>query len=96
MNPGTAAANFTDATFADSPAAFHVTSGTFSFADGHVESHKWLDGSTLLLQILPTSIRITMAVPVNWQPKLIASVISNGLATTIPARRIRDGPVASK
>jgi hypothetical protein len=34
--------------FGDSPAAFHVTSGTFSFVDGHSESHKWLDASTLL------------------------------------------------
>jgi prepilin-type N-terminal cleavage/methylation domain-containing protein len=46
-DPGTAAAGFNDALFGDSPAAFHVTSGTFSFADGHAEKHKWLDGSTL-------------------------------------------------
>jgi prepilin-type N-terminal cleavage/methylation domain-containing protein len=44
---GTTAANFTDAKFRDSPAAFHVTSATFIFADGHAESHKWLDGTTI-------------------------------------------------
>ena len=47
MNPGTAALNFSDATFGDCPAAFHVTSADFNFADGHAESHKWLDGSTI-------------------------------------------------
>jgi len=44
---GRAVVNFSDAKFRDSPAAFHVTSATFSFADGHAESHKWLDGSTI-------------------------------------------------
>jgi prepilin-type N-terminal cleavage/methylation domain-containing protein len=46
-DPGTAPANFTDALFGDSPAAFHVTSGTFSFVDGHAESHRWQDSATL-------------------------------------------------
>jgi prepilin-type N-terminal cleavage/methylation domain-containing protein len=44
---GTVAANFGDARFLDSPAAFHVTSATFSFTDGHAEAHKWLDGTTI-------------------------------------------------
>jgi len=47
MNPDSAANNFVNATFGDSPAAFHVTSATFSFADGHAESHRWLDGRTV-------------------------------------------------
>ena len=47
-NYGTAAANFTDARFQDSPAAFHVTSSDFNFADGHAEGHKWLDGATIV------------------------------------------------
>jgi prepilin-type N-terminal cleavage/methylation domain-containing protein len=46
-NVGTQAAGFSDAQFGDSPAAFHVTSADFNFADGHAESHKWLDGSTI-------------------------------------------------
>jgi len=46
MNGGTAP-NFTDATFGDSPAAFHVTSASFSFADGHCQMRKWLDGTTI-------------------------------------------------
>jgi prepilin-type N-terminal cleavage/methylation domain-containing protein/prepilin-type processing-associated H-X9-DG protein len=44
---GTSAANFSDAKFGDSPAAFHVNAATFNFADGHVESHRWLDASTI-------------------------------------------------
>jgi prepilin-type N-terminal cleavage/methylation domain-containing protein/prepilin-type processing-associated H-X9-DG protein len=46
-NPGTAAANFADAQWRDSPAAFHGNSATFSFADGHSEMHKWLNGYTI-------------------------------------------------
>jgi prepilin-type N-terminal cleavage/methylation domain-containing protein len=46
MNGGTAP-NFTDAQFGDSPAAFHITSASFSFADGHCLMRKWLDGTTI-------------------------------------------------
>jgi len=34
---------FFTAQWVDSPAAFHGANSTFSFADGHAESHKWLD-----------------------------------------------------
>jgi prepilin-type N-terminal cleavage/methylation domain-containing protein len=44
---GTAAASYTDAVFGDSPAAFHITSTTLNFADGHAEAHKWQDGTTI-------------------------------------------------
>lgn len=47
MNPGTVAANFGDAAFVDSPAAFHVVSASFNFCDGHAESHKWLNPATI-------------------------------------------------
>ncbi len=46
-NFGTTGANFTDARFEDSPAAFHVTNASFPFADGHAESHKWQSGATI-------------------------------------------------
>lgn len=46
-NFGTAALNFSDAVFGDSPAAFHIVSSTFSFADGHADTHRWQDASTL-------------------------------------------------
>jgi len=47
MNADSAADNFANASFGDSPAAFHIVSATFSFADGHAESHRWLDGRTV-------------------------------------------------
>ena len=53
-NYGTPSLNFSDAQFRDSPAAFHVRSATFSFADGHAESHKWLDGTTIAYANDPT------------------------------------------
>jgi hypothetical protein len=46
-NYGTTTANFTDAQFQDSPAAFHVTSADFNFCDGHAEGHKWHSGATI-------------------------------------------------
>ena len=33
--------------FEDSPAAFHGSTSTFNFVDGHAEPHKWQDGATL-------------------------------------------------
>ena len=46
-NYGTAALNFTDAQFLDSPAAFHITSAVFNFCDGHAEGHKWMSSYTI-------------------------------------------------
>ncbi|HXT12626.1 MAG TPA: prepilin-type N-terminal cleavage/methylation domain-containing protein [Candidatus Angelobacter sp.] len=46
-NYGTAGANYGDAQFEDSPAAFHITSACFNFCDGHAEVHKWLNGATI-------------------------------------------------
>ena len=46
---GSQANGFAGSYFSDSPAAFHVTSSDFEFADGHAEPHKWLDGSTIAL-----------------------------------------------
>ena len=43
---GTGAAN--PCWLIDYPADYHNDSGQFSFADGHVESHRWLEPSTLL------------------------------------------------
>jgi prepilin-type processing-associated H-X9-DG protein len=30
----------------DIPASYHGNAGGFSFADGHSEIHRWIDGST--------------------------------------------------
>jgi prepilin-type N-terminal cleavage/methylation domain-containing protein/prepilin-type processing-associated H-X9-DG protein len=39
--------SFTDASWYDGPAVFHINSSTFNFADGHVENHRWLDAGTI-------------------------------------------------
>lgn len=46
-NTGSPANGFSTAVFGDSPADFHVNAMTLSFADGHVEAHRWLDGTTI-------------------------------------------------
>lgn len=44
---GSAANNWQGTTFVDSPAVFHVSSSTFSWADGHASARRWLDGATV-------------------------------------------------
>ena len=41
------APNFTGVDWWDSPAAFHGSSSTFSFADGHSINRKWLEAATI-------------------------------------------------
>ena len=44
---GSAATSWSGTTILDSPAAFHGTSSTFSWADGHAYSRRWLDATTV-------------------------------------------------
>jgi len=44
---GTQVNGFAGSTFIDSPAAFHGTSSSFDWADGHSSMHKWVDAATL-------------------------------------------------
>src|SRR5215472_4895614 len=44
---GNAANDFAGSTFVDSPAVFHGDSSTFSWADGHSSSRRWLDPATI-------------------------------------------------
>jgi len=55
FNPGTAAKGFADSTFWDSPAAFHLVSATWNYADGHAENHKWQDGTTVAFALDSTA-----------------------------------------
>lgn len=41
--------------FVDVPATYHANAGSFSFADGHSEIHKWRDGRTVTVPIFGTS-----------------------------------------
>jgi len=45
---GTANNNWAGTTFVDSPAVFHVDSSTFSWADGHCSSRRWLNRATIV------------------------------------------------
>ncbi|MFO1487605.1 MAG: hypothetical protein U1F65_03925, partial [Verrucomicrobiota bacterium] len=45
--------------YPDLPASYHNNAGGFSFADGHVELHKWLDSSTIKLPIKGVSTQNT-------------------------------------
>jgi prepilin-type N-terminal cleavage/methylation domain-containing protein len=44
---GTMASGFVGSSFIDSPAAFHGSSSSFDWADGHASMHKWVDPATL-------------------------------------------------
>jgi len=44
---GTSATDFSQTTMEDSPAVFHVNSSSFSWADGHASSRRWLDAATV-------------------------------------------------
>jgi prepilin-type N-terminal cleavage/methylation domain-containing protein len=44
---GTIANDFDGTQFIDSPAVFHIDSSTFSWADGHASSRRWLDPATI-------------------------------------------------
>jgi len=38
---------FAGSTWIDCPAAYHVTSSSFAYGDGHAAPHKWLEGHTI-------------------------------------------------
>jgi prepilin-type N-terminal cleavage/methylation domain-containing protein len=44
---GIAANNWSGTSLVDSPAVFHVSSSTFSWADGHAAPRRWIDGATV-------------------------------------------------
>ena len=47
MHGGTPSLGFTDASFVDSVAAWHGSSSSFNWADGHSDNHKWQDSATV-------------------------------------------------
>jgi prepilin-type processing-associated H-X9-DG protein len=55
---------------ADWPASYHGNACGFSFADGHSEIHKWLDGRTMLVlkenQTLPLTTSLPGSLDVRW------------------------------
>ena len=49
VTSGSYSPNWTGLTFWDGPAAYHQTSETFGFTDGHAENHRWEDAMTITL-----------------------------------------------
>jgi prepilin-type N-terminal cleavage/methylation domain-containing protein/prepilin-type processing-associated H-X9-DG protein len=58
--------NSNDFEWIDLPASYHNGAASFSFADGHSETHRWQNDSTK--QPLPGSFILPMDVPYNEQP----------------------------
>jgi prepilin-type processing-associated H-X9-DG protein len=53
------------ATWDDTPASYHNGACGFSFADGHAEIHKWLDGNTKQPVIFGNTTRAGLASPTD-------------------------------
>ena len=49
----------------DFPAARHDRAGSLSFADGHVELHRWVDERTTPMEFLPTFLSLNVSQPNN-------------------------------
>ena len=84
MNPGSPP-TFSGAAFVDSVAAWHGNSSTFSFADGHVENHTWLDSPTLVyaLSMNPGKYPTTGTPPNMVKCPRDLFWLANGFADTI-------------
>jgi prepilin-type N-terminal cleavage/methylation domain-containing protein len=63
FRPGTAANGFRDSQFWDSPAAFHLVSAVWNYADGHAENHKWKDQTTIAFALDQTPNKDGITVP---------------------------------
>ena len=62
---------YAQAEWADLPASYHNGAGVLSFADGHVEQHKWLDSETKAAAapdaaMLPRDIPVDRRTDFNW------------------------------
>ena len=82
MHPGTAP-TFSDASFVDSVADWHGGTSTFSWADGHAESHKWLDAATITyaLSMDPAKYFNSSLVPAFSRCPHDLYFLANGFAT---------------
>ena len=82
MHAGTAP-SFSDASFVDSVADWHGGTSTFSWADGHAESHKWMDAATLTyaLSMDPNRYYNPALVPTFSQCPHDIYFLANGFAT---------------
>ncbi len=82
IRPGTAP-TFSDAAFIDSVASWHGGTSTFSWADGHAESHKWIDAPTIAYALSndPAKYFKGSLVPAFSQAPHDLYFLANGFAT---------------
>ena len=73
---------FTSAAFLDGPAAWHGGTSTFNWADGHAESHKWLDSRTVTFALDMNPNKFTYAPDITACPRDLAFV-ANGYASIL-------------
>ncbi|HXI70985.1 MAG TPA: prepilin-type N-terminal cleavage/methylation domain-containing protein [Verrucomicrobiae bacterium] len=75
---------FTSASFlnADGPAAWHGSTSTFNWADGHAESHKWLDGRTVIYALDMNPNKNTYGPDITACPNDLA-FLANGYASML-------------
>jgi len=82
MNPGTPP-NYFNASFVDSVASWHGNLTSFSWADGHAETHKWLDEGTVAyaLNMDPNKFYSSSLVPTYLKSPHDLSFLAKGYAT---------------
>ena len=80
LHPGTAP-TFSDAVFVDSVADWHAGTSTFSWADGHAESHKWLDAATITYALSMNPSKYFVAPPTFAQCPHDLYFLANAFAT---------------
>jgi prepilin-type processing-associated H-X9-DG protein len=75
---------FTGASFlnADGPAAWHGSTSTFNWADGHAVSHKWLDGTTVTYALDMNPNKNTYGPDITACPRDLA-FLANGYASIL-------------
>jgi len=71
INDGYFLTNPDQSMWLDLPASYHSGAGTFAFADGHTELHKWLDGGTVRApqedaSLLPITVSESGRADFNW------------------------------
>jgi len=72
--------------FVDGPAAWHGGTSTFSWADGHVENHKWLDSKTVTFALLmePNKWQNPPTIAPNQSPRDVAYVCDGYISERNP------------
>ena len=72
----------TGVAFVDGPDSWHGSTSTFNWADGHAESHKWLDARTVSFALDMNPGKFSYAPTITDCPRDLAFV-ANGYASML-------------